>query len=367
MKKRISIFLPSLHGGGAEKVMLSLACEFVRHNINCDLVIAISKGELLYSVPSGVRLIQLNKRKTTASTLALAKYLRRVRPNVILSTVFTANITALLAAKISLTRLRIVTCEASPTDWDMKSSSWLRSSLNKLFARSLYRHADASIAVSEGVRDALLKNKLISRERIFVIANPIPEQLTGLSKHKKVAGRFILACGRLEPQKDYITLLNAFKHLRSRLDVGLIILGEGSLRKSLEQHARELDIANDVLFAGFTHHPYDYMADAELFVHTARYEGFGIVLLEALACGCPIVATDSPGGVREVLDDGKYGALVPVGDYISLANTMESVLIGKLKFAAPEQHLKKFQLEAIADAYIRLLLPQEVKIDRVNL
>jgi glycosyltransferase involved in cell wall biosynthesis len=362
MSKRIAIFLPSLSGGGAEKVMLALAESFISHNLDCDIVIAISEGEFIDSIPYGVRLVKLNKRKTTAAIFALARYLRRERPAVLLSTVFTANVTALLAGIISFSGIRLVTCEASPTDWDVLASSWWRTLSNKLVTRILYRHADATIAVSNGVRDSLLRDRLVTPSRIHVIPNPVPAMVPPAVRVRNSTIPTVLSCGRLEPQKDHATLLRAFGLLRKRMDARLLVLGAGSLRESLEELARNLGVASDVFFAGFDPSPYVYMRDAAVFVHTARYEGFGVVLLEALACGCPVIATDCPGGIRDVLANGRYGALIPVGDDAALAEAMESVLTGKLTFPDPKEHLKKFELGTIADAYITLLLPRQPEL-----
>lgn len=358
MSERIAIFLPSLGGGGAEKVMLALAGSFVARDLDCDIVIAISEGELLDSIPHGVRLVELHKRKTTAATFALARYLRRERPTALLSTVFTANITALLAGIISFSGIRLVTCEASPTDWDVIASSWWRTLLNKLVAHILYRYADATIAVSNGVRDSLLRERLVSPNRVHVVPNPVPAGAPSKRSRRNSTIPMVLSCGRLEPQKDHATLLRAFGQLRRRMNAHLSILGAGALRESLEELARSLGIASDVFFAGFVPTPYDYMRDAAVFVHTARYEGFGVVLLEALACGCPVITTDCPGGIRDVIADGRYGALIPVGDDTALAEAMEAVLRGRLTFPDPTEHLQKFQLDVIADAYITLLLPR---------
>lgn len=361
MKKHIAIFLPSLDGGGAERVMLALAERFIAQGFSCDIVLAITRGQFINFVPIGARLIKLNKQKPISASFALARYLRRVRPSVLLSTVFNANITALIASLISLTQTRVIICEANPIDLDTKSCTWLKTITNRIAARILYGHANEIIAVSAGVRSSLSRLKLSPAERIHVIPNPAPPLIFTQPNRLNIRGKpVVLACGRLEFQKDYPTLLRGFARLRERLDAKLVILGEGSLRSSLQDFAKELHIENDVLLRGFDPDPYSLMRTASVFAHTARYEGFGVVLLEALASGCPIVATDCPGGVREVLADGKFGALVPVGDHERLAEMMESVLTGKLSFPDPNHHLQKFHMDVISDKYLKILFPQPV-------
>lgn len=337
--------------------MLALAERFVARGLNCDLVIAITEGQLLESVPPGVRLIKFGKRKPLHATFALAKYLRRNRPDVMLTTVFAATIAGLLGSALSFTGTRTVICSASVVDMEMRTRKWWKTLSNKIVARLLYRRAAAAIAVSQGVRTSLLQHKLVSPEQIHVVPNPLPPIATSMKDTLELADKpTLLACGRLEHVKDHATLLRAFARLRKRMDVRLVILGEGSLRGKLEDQASALGIGSEVAFPGFDPDPYRYMRAASVFVHTARYEGFGVVLIEALACGCPVIATDGPGGVRDVLEDGKYGALVPVGDDVMLADTIEAVLTRKLTFPDAEHHLRKFDIETVTDAYVSILL-----------
>lgn len=357
MSRSIAIFLPSLDGGGAERVMLSLAECFVARGVRCDLVIAITKGQLLDRVPTGVRLVKLNKHKTITAVFALAGYLRRQRPDALLATVFTANICACLAAILALTKIRVVICEANPSGCDMQSSSRWRTVANRLAALAFYRRANEVIAISHGVRQSLLDEKLAKASRLHVICNPVTRSSPSFISAQERSKTDLVACGRLERQKDYPTLLRAFKRACNVFDARLVILGEGSLRQPLEFQAKDLGIEAKLVFAGFVPDPQQYMLNAAAFVHTARYEGFGIVLLEALACGCPIVATDCPGGVREVLADGKYGILVPVGDDEALAAAILRVLKGEVHFPDASEYLRQFDVERVADAYLSVLFP----------
>lgn len=365
MATHLAIFLPSLDGGGAEKVMLALAGEFASRGINTDIVVAIPQGRLLNHVPATVNLVSLDHRKTISATFSLAQYLKQRKPRCLLSTVFSANIAALLASKLARVETRIVTCEASLTEWNVQTGRRFGTAINKLAANLLYREADAAIAISEDVRSSLVKFHHFSSTSIHLIPNPLPLPDTSPRvRSAKGSKAMVLACGRLEGPKDYPTLLSAFAILRKRLDVSLTILGEGSLLNSLVDQAIALGIRQDVTFAGFQPETYPYFHAASLFVHSARYEGFGIVLLEALACGCPIVATDCEGGVREILDHGKYGTLVPVADPNALAAAMEDMLKGRAQFDDPTQHLRKYSLETIADSYMQVLFPNGVQDGR---
>jgi glycosyltransferase involved in cell wall biosynthesis len=357
MSSHIAIFLPSLDGGGAERVVLLLAEHFTRMGHRCDLIIAMRQGQLLASVPTNVRLISLDKKKTTHAVSSLANYLRREKPDVLMATVFTANIAACMAHLLSGKHTRLVLREASLPRYDSIASTRAKTLFNRLSARFLYRRAAASIAISTGVKLNLVEEKLIAAERIQVISNPINVAYTphdtNVDKHEPI----IVACGRLAPQKDYQTLIEAFAKVRKNWNAKLIILGEGPLHVSLEASAKNLGVERHVTLAGYVDRPETYMCRATIFAHTARYEGFGVVFLEALAHGCTVVATDCPGGVRDILGDSQYGALVPVGNVTAIAQAIESILSGKLSFPSPEAHLRAFSLDRIAKRYLAVLLP----------
>ena len=358
MQRHLCIFLPSLDGGGAEKVMLALIERFVARGVQCDLVIAIDQGQLLNQVPKEVRLVKLGKRKTIHAALALARYLRRERPQVLLSTIFSANLTALLASTLTTRPFRIVLREANQTEFDIQGGTGPLAWVNKHAATCLYRRADAVIAVAESVGQGLIKARLTKECHLHVIQNPVITN--SVLQGSPVASSTIptiLACGRLAPQKDHATLLRAFVKVRSQVDATLVILGEGSLLSELQALACRLGISDTVMFAGFVRNPQDWIRKASLFVHPSRFEGMSNVLIEALACGCPIIATDCPGGTREVLADGRYGTLVPVGDEVALADAILGVLRGDTKFPDASEHLRQFDVERVTDAYLSVLFP----------
>lgn len=356
-QRHLAIFLPSLGGGGAEKVMLALAGEFINMGVRCDIVIAIREGQLLSSVPQGVRLISLDKNKTVSATMALVGYLRKERPDTLLATVFTASITALLASRFT-PGIRVVLREASLPSIDVVKKSWLRTLLNRLAAQVLYPYADSSIVLASRLQQDILQMRLLPKEKIHVIPNPLTgvADVTRLEKDELPQ---IVACGRLEEQKDVATLITAFSLLRKTCAAHLTILGEGSLRASLEAQATSLGLSQHITFAGFVKDPFQYLRRSDVFVHTAIYEGFSNVLLEALACGCSVVATDCPSGVREILDNGRYGALVPMRDPGAIAEAVAAVLGGGLAFPSPDAHLKSFDVAMIAQRYVSVLFPNK--------
>lgn len=357
--RHLAIFLPSLDAGGAEKVMLALAAQFVARGIRCDLVVVKNEGQLRDCVPCGVNVVVLGKRKPIMAVPALLAYLRKARPHVLLSTIFSANITALLAGMLARTH-RIVIREANHVSIDTETSSPLTTWLNRMAARMLYRHADAAIAVAKSVAQSLRDERYIPDFRIHVIVNPLPPQTQSPrpERHPTVP-KTIVACGRLEPQKDYPTLLKAFSELRQRMDARLIILGEGSLRVELEALSYRLKLQDSVTFAGFDPKAGKRIREADVFAHAAIFEGMSNAILEALSAGCPIVATDCKGGVSDALDGGRYGTLVPVGDATAMADALERVLDGSVTFPSPVEYLKRFDQNMIADQYVSVLFPAQ--------
>jgi glycosyltransferase involved in cell wall biosynthesis len=165
----------------------------------------------------------------------------------------------------------------------------------------------------------------------------------------------LVAVGRLHEQKDFQTLLRAFALVRARRSARLIILGEGPERPALEAGVAKLGLTEDVDLPGFVPNPYAFMAGASQFVLSSRYEGLPTVLIEAMACGCPVVSTDCPSGPGEILDNGKYGRLVPVGDAAALAEAMEATLDAPPPAAELKARADLFHIDRVIDSYRRLL------------
>ena len=169
----------------------------------------------------------------------------------------------------------------------------------------------------------------------------------------------ILAAGRLHVSKDFPTLLRAFSLVRKEIPSRLVILGEGEKRKELEDLAQELGIRKDHDLPGFVENPYKYMKHATVFVLSSQWEGFGNVLVEAMACGCPVISTDCPSGPREILRDGEYGVLVPPKDSEKLAQGILRVLENQdLRRELSEKGKKRaldFTVDRAVEEYVKLV------------
>lgn len=366
--KRLAIFLPGLYGGGAERTMLNLAQGLANRGYTVDLVLARKVGPYLSDVPKSVRVVELNSRvykisRTLAGIPSLVHYLKHEKPEVLLSALSYANIIALWSWLLAGKPNRIFINEQNMfSSWARQLPSWYHWVFYKL-ARYFYPWANGVITVSEGVAVDLFQTVMVARDRIHVIHNPIitPE----LQEKTQIplehpwfetgAPPVILAVGRLTAQKDFGTLIRAFALVRQTCLARLLILGEGEERAHLENLIKQLGLEQDIKLPGFVGNPYSYMIRASLFVLSSRWEGLPTVLVEALYCGVPLIATDCPSGPREILRDGQYGQLVPVGDTNILAHAIVQSL-GNKKTIPPQESWKPYDLETVISQYICLLL-----------
>jgi glycosyltransferase involved in cell wall biosynthesis len=364
--RHLAILLPTLCGGGAERSMLKLAGGFLYHGFIVDLVLVHKTGPLISEVPKHMKIVDLNaprafSSRALSSLPALVAYLRQERPDILYTGLMTSLI-ALWARRIAHVPTRVVISERNVLSLEVKQFPRdIRFRLMPLFVKIFYPWADGIVAVSQAVAVDLAQLTGIPLYKINVIYNPVvTDELRAKAQIKINHPWFdpgqppvILAVGRLFPQKDYPTLLRAFASLCRSRPVHLIILGEGDERKNLELLAGELGIQDRVCFPGFIENPYPYMKNAALFVLSSRFEGLPGVLIEALFCGTPVIASDCPGGSREILGNGKYGQLVPLADPESLARALASALKDK-PIRPPEESWKPFELENIIRQYIDL-------------
>jgi glycosyltransferase involved in cell wall biosynthesis len=243
------------------------------------------------------------------------------------------------------------------------ASSW-RGRLTPRLIKRFYPWANGIVVVSHGVRDDMAQLTKIPRERITVIYNPsivsadVREKAQAPLDHpwfEPGQPPVLIAVGRLQIQKDYPTLLQAFAQVRQKRPVRLLILGEGKERPMLEEIIKTLGVEEDVSLPGFVMNPFAYMARASLFVLSSRWEGLPTVLIEAMCCGTPVVSTDCPSGPREILREGQYGQLVPVGEPTALARAIETTLDAKTSSPPPESW-RPYELDTVVSQYTSLLL-----------
>jgi len=361
---KLALFLPSLRGGGAERVMVNLARGFAERGLRVDLVLAKAEGPYLSQVPQSVRVVDLKSKRVLYSLPGLVRYLRRERPKALLSAMDHTNVVALWAKKLAGVPARAVVSVHSTTSIATKRAKNIRGRIMPLFIRKFYPWADAVVAVSKGVAKDLAEITGLPEERIRVIYNPvITPELFAKAEEPMDHPWFhpgeppvILGIGRLTEAKDFPTLIRAFALVRKERPARLMILGEGEERPKLEALVRKLGLEKDVALPGFVDNPYKYMKRAALFVLSSRWEGFGNVLVEAIACSTPVVSTDCPSGPREILEDGRYGKLVPVSNPQALATAILETFANPTEKSVLKERVQTFRIHDIAQQYLDLLL-----------
>ena len=363
-RERLALFLPSLGGGGAERVMVTLANGFARRGHPVDLVLARAEGPFLSDVVEEINLVDLEVGRTAAALPGLVQYLRDYRPAALLSTLNHANLIAIIAHRLAGSKARLVVREANTTSFSTGEGAPLRGRLVPWLMRGLYRFAHQVVAVSGGVGDDLVEAGIAAPGQVEVIYNPsITEEGKALARESVEHPYFergfevILAVGSLTRQKDYPTLIDAFERIaESRDEARLVVLGEGEERPVLEAMIASRGLSERVDLAGFVDNPFSYMAKCDVFVLSSAWEGLPNTLIQALGVGATAVATDCPSGPREILDGGRWGPLVEVGDSPGLAKALEEVLDGRwIEPDGREEHLQQFREEAVVQRYLEVM------------
>jgi glycosyltransferase involved in cell wall biosynthesis len=365
---RLAIFASFSGQGGVERMLVHLIQGFCAEGVEIDLLLVRSQGALLDALPPGVRCIRLGTRHTLLAAITLARWLRRERPPVLLAVKDRAGRAAVLARALARTRTRLVLRLGTNLSAALSSDNVLQRWLRVLPIRLLYPAIDRIIAVSEGVADDIARIARRPRALIAVIRNPvITPRLQALASepcpHPWLAAErsfaVVIAAGRLQRQKDFPTLMRAFHQVARERDCRLLIIGDGRGRDGLITLANtlglELGVAGNIDLPGYQPNLYAWLARADLFVLSSAWEGSPNVLTEALALGIPAVATDCPSGPREILANGRYGPLVPVGDSEALAAAMLATLADPLPAATLQQAVTDYTQAASATAYLHAL------------
>jgi glycosyltransferase involved in cell wall biosynthesis len=329
---RVMFFRPSLGEGGADRVTITLLRHLDRARFAPSIALVRAKGALLDEVPADVPVIDLGAPRLALSVHALARAIARDKPDVVFSTASAANIFAVAAHRLARSKARLVLSERSALERESRSK--VRSVIELRAKKLAYARADLVTAVSDGVAAELRDRLGLPAHKVVAVYNPVVTSDLRTLAAEPVAHPFfasgnapvLVACGRLVEVKDYSTMLRAFATLRATRQVRLAVLGEGPLRETLEREALDRGLGGDVEFLGFDRNPYKYMARARLFLQSSRAEGLPGALIQSMACGTPVVATDCDHGPREVVTSGTDGWLVPVGDPDALADAAGRLL-----------------------------------------
>ncbi len=361
-ERPICLFLPSFGDGGVERMLTHLALGLADLGCKVDFMVGSPEAPYLQILPARVRLHPLGDCSPRARRDFLADYVKQMLPSVVLS------------AKIADDRIALAVKRAVPSDtryflrpgttqsarWRVRKSLFFKRWWERHLLRRLYRQADGIIAVSEGVAVDVARIAQLPREHIQLVRNPtivplIAHQAQAPLDHPWFApGELpvILGIGGLRLQKDFATLIRAFALARRQHPCRLLILGQGRQQARLVKLAGELGVSEAVQLIGFDPNPYRYLARAGLFVLSSRWEGSPNALIEALALGVPAVATDCPSGPREILADGRYGPLVPVGDAEALAQAILETLTHPLPAEILRTAVSEYRVEISARRYL---------------
>ncbi len=381
--------------------MLRLGEGLIARGFAVDIVVGQARGELLGEVPPGARIVQLDKARLSraiAHGLAcessawrllsqrkvkplkrlfrrlppLVDYFRTAHPDAVFAADPSYNSLSVWARRLSGLTAAVVISERNQASLSGSGQGTVARSSSAPALRHAYLKADAIVAVSDGVADDLAAYADIPRQRITTVYNPVVgPDITAKAREPLDHPWFapgeppvVLGVGRLDPQKDFATLVRAFARLRARRRARLIILGADGPRMhgyaaDLKSLPGGLGIAEDVAMPGFVDNPYAFMARASVFVLSSTYEGLPGVLIQALACGCPVVSTDCPSGPREILDHGRFGPLVPVGDDAALARAIEQVLDAPPPAERLRARAELFSVDRAVDRSLELLFPDQ--------
>jgi glycosyltransferase involved in cell wall biosynthesis len=345
-------------------VIVNLAAALEQKGLDVTLLLGTREGAgYLEELPPTLNVSELGRPHMRHALPAMVRYLRRQRPAVVVSALDHANLMAILAAKLARTGTRVVATIHNNVSPLGRGNRSLHQRLVIRWMLKVLPLAQEIVAVSSGLADDLARLAKIPRSRVRVIYNPIispslyraAEEPTSHPWFRGGQLPVVLGAGRLTADKDFPNLIRAFATARKECQARLVILGEGEERPALQRLVRSLGLADDVALPGVVTNPFAYMRRSALFVLSSAWEGFGNVLVEALACGCPVVSTDCPSGPREILQGGRLGKLVPVADEAALAEGILAGLRGECPDRATEADLAPFSVEAAADAYLRLI------------
>ena len=361
--KKLAIFLSTSGHSGVDRVMKNLIPEIARRGIRIDLLKVKNHGPYLESVPEGVRIVELGSSHTYTSLMPLVRYLKTHQPEAMLSDKDKVNRVALIAAKLAGVNTKVSVRNGTTVSVDLKKRGWFDRKAHYISMHYLYRKAHSILTPSRGAADDLAQVANIPADRVTAVPSPAatPELYDKAKENidhpwfADATTPVIIGVGELSPRKDFATLIHAFAQVREQRPCRLFILGKGKQYKPLTELIKQYELEQDILLAGFDKNPYRYMTRADLYVHSSRFEGSPVALMEAVALGTPCVSTDCPSGPRETLQNGRYGKLVPVGDVDAMAHAILESLANPMPRDEVKKAAERFTVEASATAYLKAL------------
>jgi glycosyltransferase involved in cell wall biosynthesis len=340
--------------------MLVFGAELIKRGFAVDLVVAKFQGPHVDRIPHGMRVIDLQSSRMLRAIPKLINYLRNTRPRAVFSTITHANIAAVWAACRANINVPVIVRQSNAPRAETKSS------FGRYIASQIipyaYPRAAGIIAVSDGVKSELLElnRALVGLTKVIptpVLTDDIQRQASQPTGHPWFDSPdlpIVLSAGRLEPHKGMLDLVQAFRLVRNSRRARLVILGEGSQRSRIEREVQELGLKGDVDLPGFVANPFCFMQQARVFALASYYEGLPNVLIQAMACGTPVVSTDCRSGPSEILAGGSLGQLVPVGDSRGLARAIELSLELPKQTEAQRLVWERYGAELATSQYLQI-------------
>lgn len=365
-KKKVVFFIYELGAGGAARTIVNIA-NYIDQSIFEPIIVTLNyAGSYEKYIQEKVRIVKLPTKRLRSAIIPFRNFIKEENPHIVFSTIPNYNTIAIISRILSGTKAKSVVREAAYLGGSLPSNIKLF-----LYGR-LYRFAKSIVALSNGVKQNIMKRYFVPEGKIEVIYNPIDlqaieqeaETIDMPGEHEQLFTdhrKTIVSAGRLVPEKDQETLIKAFAMVNEEIPSRLVILGEGELKSDLIALAKQLKVSKYVHFIGFQQNPYQYFHRADIFALSSTTEGFGHVLVEALATGTIVVSTDCKPGSTEILQEGKYGLISPVGDAIKMADNLRLALsmsdVDQAKLiSAGKERAQHFSAEKIVKQYEKVFL-----------
>ncbi len=357
-REKILFILPALHGGGAERVMLTLVKHIDRKKFLPIFVLLKKEGKFIKQVPRDIEMIDLKATQARYAIFKIAKIIREKKPDIVFSTLGHLNLLMALIRPFFSKKIKFISRESNTVSVENKGEKYPR--LFDFLYKKIYNNFDLIITQSEYMKKDLVENYKTDQSKAVVIYNPvdiehIEERLKEQNKTFFDSGKInLLAVGRLSHQKGFDILINTMTLLNDKYH--LTILGEGEDKESLNNQIKILKMENKITLAGFTNNPYTYMLHCDLFILSSRYEGLPNVVLETNSCGTPVVAVNSPGGTAEIVKNGVNGILTPSLDPQQLANDIKKATKYRFNSYEIKEYIRKnFNVRKIVKEYERVV------------
>jgi len=367
-RRKVAFLIHDLRDGGAERITVSLANGIAARGFDVDLVLVNKKGKASYfeSIDPSVNVRSLKQARTLTSAFGFRDYYNEAAPDVVISALTHINVASIIGRLMARKKPRLVVVEHNQMSKNIgRKKGFVRLAYSAV--PRVYRLADLIGVVSEGVKSDFVALTGIPADRVEVLYNPVvTPELQEQSREKPDHPWFqegeppvILGIGRLTEQKNFPMLIRSFAAVREKRQARLMFLGQGPDQEQLEAEAMATGYGDDIIFPGFVDNPFAYMSSAAVVALSSNWEGLPTVLIEAMACGTPVVSTDCPSGPSEILEQGRLAPLTPVGDVEAFTKSLDHVLDQKPAVEPLITRANAFSLDAAVDRYLQIAFPSD--------